>query len=400
MSATQPLSGGLPSATYVLSACQALNLTAAVISVTIAPLVGAKLAPGAAWATVPYGFQFAAVMLATYPAAALMRRFGRKPCFMVAAIILILAGWIGFDAVNRNAFAEMIVAHGLLGAYVAFANYYRFAAVDRVPDLLRARAMSIVVGGGIVAALAGPLISMGLKEVHGYASFSLCYAALSALGILTVVLLYMWKPEPDGTAAESRSERAPLAARAPVIAAVFASASGYFVMNLLMVQASLVMASMCVSFNASSMAVQAHVVAMFAPSLVAGRVIARLGHRAALLCGFALLAAAALAGAANYSYPGMMVGLLLLGVGWNLSYVGGGALLAQCLSAGNRHRLQGMNDTVIALCATLGAFSPALLQATIGWSNTNLLCLVICAAGCVLTWCALRARPAGQALTP
>jgi MFS family permease len=345
MSITLPDNSGtesLPRSTYILSACQALNLTAAVISVTIAPLVGAKLAPGAAWATVPYGFQFAAVMLATYPAAVLMRRFGRKPCFLAAALLLIAAGCLGYDAVRRSAFFELIAAHGLLGAYVSFANYYRFAAVDRVSESLRPKAMSIVVAGGIVAAITGPLISIGLKDVGDYVPFSLCYAAFVLLGVLTVGFLCAWAPADVARSDADRKTYVPLVSRGPVIAAVFASAAGYFVMNLLMIQASLVMESMCVSFNATSVAVQAHVVAMFAPSLVTGKAIARIGHRNTLLCGFALLAAAAMCGAFAVGYAGMFAAMLLLGVGWNFSYVGGGALLAQHLSEGNRHRLQGL----------------------------------------------------------
>jgi predicted MFS family arabinose efflux permease len=100
----------------------------------------------------------------------------------------------------------------------------------------------------------------------------------------------------------------------------------------------------------------------------------------------------------NLGFGAMVVGLLLLGVGWNLSYVGGGALLAGQLTDQSRHRLQGINDSAIAICATFGAFAPSLLQTTIGWQNTNLLCLCISAVGCVLTWIILRNRLPASAL--
>jgi predicted MFS family arabinose efflux permease len=84
------------------------------------------------------------------------------------------------------------------------------------------------------------------------------------------------------------------------------------------------------------------------------------------------------------------VALIMLGVGWNFGYVGGGALLARTLTDHNRHRIQGINDSVIAISATAGAFLPALLQTSIGWQNTNLLCLALCVAGASLTYICMR----------
>jgi hypothetical protein len=76
----------LPWTTYLLTLAQAINLTAAVISVTIAALVGSKLATTAALGTIPYGVQFAAIMLFTYPISMLMRRHGRRAIFSTGAV--------------------------------------------------------------------------------------------------------------------------------------------------------------------------------------------------------------------------------------------------------------------------------------------------------------------------
>lgn len=387
----------LPVATFILFLCQAVNLTAAVISVTIAALVGAKIAPDRTWATVPYGIQFAVVAVLTYPAAALMRRFGRKKGFLLGALLLITAGCIGYDALVRSSFVELIVAHSFLGAYVAFANYYRFAAVDNLSAELRPRGISLVVAGGMVAAVTGPLVSIGLQDVGGYAPYSICYAFFIVLGVITIGLLSLWKP----TAATQAKLPAvwPIGANfsAPVLLAMFASASAYLIMNLLMVQASLVMESMCVPFKASTLAIQGHVLAMFAPSFITGAVISRIGFRNVLLAGFAMIAAAALLGIWNLGFAAMVGALLLLGSGWNFSYVGGGALLAKHLTDENRHRLQGINDSVIAICATFGAFAPAFLQVAIGWQNTNMLCLLICLIGCGASWITLRGGQVAKA---
>ncbi|MFC0691023.1 hypothetical protein [Paraburkholderia humisilvae] len=259
----------LPPSTYILSLAQAINLTAAVISVAIAALVGTRLARSPALGTVPYGAQFASVMLCTYPVSMLMRKIGRRLVFGVGGMMLVAAGASGYLAISRESFGLLILAHVLLGCFVACANFYRFAAIDGLPSSSRAKAISLVVAGGVLAAVLGPAVADGLRHVRGFADFSLFYGILSLLGVLTLSLIAIWRPRrtfdsrvPSGVIVNRSNERLNWA----IPAAIAASACGYFAMNLLMVQASLVMASLC-SFEASSRAIQAHVLAMFAPSL-------------------------------------------------------------------------------------------------------------------------------------
>jgi len=387
----------LPGATWLLSLAQALNLTCAVISVTVAAIVGARLAASPALATVPYGAQFASVMVCTFPASMLMQRFGRRVVFAFAALVLMCAGLIGFVAVERGSFLLLIAAHVALGMYVACANFYRFAAVDNVELASKAPAISVVVAGGVLAAVVGPAIADLLKAVPGFADFSLCYAAFSVLGVVTLLLMAAWRPRAARAPVDAPSKSlptlapevgTPLDSNLAVGVAIFCSAGGYFLMNLLMVQASLVMKDIC-SFSAISDAIEIHVLAMFAPSFFTGFVIARIGLKRTLMAGFFLLGAAMAFGSLVPSYAYVVVSLTLLGLGWNLTYVGGGALLAQNVPDRSRHRWQGINDTVIAACATLGALLPAPMMAVFGWNGSNVLLSSICVAGLLLCWRAL-----------
>ncbi|MCW5263576.1 MFS transporter [Verminephrobacter eiseniae] len=386
---TTPSPGRLPWSIYLLTLAQAFNLTAAVISVTIAALVGTKLAATAALGTIPYGIQFAAVMLFTYPASMLMRRHGRRIVFSLGAVFLISAGLVGYIAVTQESFLLLIVAHGLLGIYIACANFYRFAAVDDLPPEAKARAISWVVAGGVLAAIIGPAIASSLRNVVGHTDFSLCYAAFSALGMLTLLLMALWTPPKTARMHEAGANPVPAVPSGQwniaIVAAIVSSAGGYFVMNLLMVQASLVMKNIC-SFDASSRAIQVHVLAMFVPSFFTGSLIGAIGLRQVLITGFMLLLGAAGFGMMDISYHAVFIGLILVGLGWNLVYVGGGALLTQKVSDQERHRWQGINDTLIAGCATLGAFLPAPLLAGFGWMGTNMMMVPLCFAGMFLCW--------------
>lgn len=109
----------VPRVTFLFSVAQAINLTAAVVSVTIAALVGAKLAPSNGLATLPYGIQFLFVLLLTYPVSMLMERKGRVLGFRLGAVMLVISGVLGYIAVSLSNYYLLIVSHAFLGAYVA-----------------------------------------------------------------------------------------------------------------------------------------------------------------------------------------------------------------------------------------------------------------------------------------
>lgn len=377
----------LPRSTYLLTLAQGLNLTCAVISVTIAALVGSHLATTPAMGTVPYGAQFASVMLCTYPASMLMRRHGRRMIFSLGAVALIIAGIVGYLAVERRSFVLLVWSHVVLGIYIACANFYRFAAVDNLEPAAKPRAISLVVSGGVLAAVVGPSIANLLKTVPGFADFSLCYAVFCLLGIATLVLMTVWRPQNAGLAPQSlvyaSVRRTRPRINMSILVAIFCSAGGYFLMNLLMVQASLVMKDIC-SFSATSFAINAHVLSMFAPSFFTGSIIARIGLQRTLISGFLLISAAIALGTLDVRYELVFGALILLGLGWNLTYVGGGVLLAQSVDERDRHLWQGINDTTIAACATLGAFLPAPMLIGLGWNWSNIALAPICFLGIVL----------------
>ena len=384
----------ISSGTALLALGQALNLTVAVMMVTVAALAGGQLAPDAAWATVPYGVQFAAVLACTYPVSALMRKLGRRPVFLGSAMLLMLAGCIGLLALQGQSFAGLVLAHALVGAYVACANFFRFAAVDGLQEPARAQALSWVVAGGVLAALAGPLMANTLRQVPGFTEFAWVYGGLMGLGLAQLALMTVWKPAGRGPESVAMVQTPPAVAGPPstkshynrkkgprLALAIATAAGGYLVMNLLMVQTSLVLQDLC-SFEMSARAIQVHVLAMFAPSFVTGWLIGRWGLRVVISAGLLLLVfAAALGVTLSPSYEAAIAGLFLLGLGWNLSYVGGSALLAQAAPERERHRWQGIHETVTAAAATAGAFLPAPLLAHAGWSGTNGLALGLCIAG-------------------
>ena len=383
----------LPLKTYLLFAAQSINLTTAVMSVAMAAVVGSMLSDDPAMATIPYGFQFLFVMLVTYPASWFMSRFGRKAGFMVGNVCLAVAGVLGFLSIQKDAFYLLVAAHSALGAFIAFANFYRFAAADGIPAALKPRAISLVVAGGVLAAFLGPMLSDTLRTVVGYQEFAISYAFFVVLALVSmgIVLMLPATPATGGDVQRpvgrfSAASIAALLGQREIVLAIALSALGYGIMNLLMVQASLHMKTICSDFSDVSLAIQWHVVAMFAPSFFTGRLIRAIGNHTVLYLGLVLLVASSGANLMGQDYPMTVTGLVLLGLGWNFTYVGGGALLTTLTgSHPDAMKIQGINDLCISVMATLGAFLPSLLQYSIGWTGTNTLSMALCAIALVVS---------------
>ena len=63
----------------------------------------------------------------------------------------------------------------------------------------------------------------------------------------------------------------------------------------------------------------------------------------------------------------LALSLFLLGLGWNLCFVGGSALLADQLSPAERARAQGVNDLLVGLASALASLLSGMVYAAIGF---------------------------------
>lgn len=374
----------LPKYVYLYFVCQSINLMSAVISVVVAATVGELIAPSLIYSTIPYGTQFLFLLLGTYPAAILMKKTGRNFGFICGALFLALAGVLGYLAVSQESFLLLIMAHGCIGIFTSFANYYRFAVADNISESLKSKALSLVVAGGVIAGILGPIVTITLQDVDGFPNFSLCYAFLIFIALVNIIIIYFLPRDYKNKSSEQLSnEQACLANKKESInprlyLAILAASVGYGLMNLLMIQSSLQMNHSHISFSASALAIQWHVVAMFSPSFFTGILISRMGHSTIINLGFLLFITSFIINITVTSYIGIALSLIILGIAWNFSYVGGSSLLTESINnSRNKQKWQGVCDTVIALLATCGAMFPSILFNTLGWENTNIFAALI-----------------------
>ncbi|WPO66877.1 MFS transporter [Acinetobacter haemolyticus] len=368
----------LPRYVYYLLVAQAFNLIAAVLSVTVSAIVGLKLAPTQTLATVPYGLQFLAMLLTTFIFSFLMKKLGRHLVFQFGCICLFLAGVFGYLALQSEQFYLLCLSHFSLGLFISTANFYRFAASDRLDSDLIPKATAMVISGGVVAAIIAPVLAIQFQQVQGLPDFTAIYLIFSVLALLLSPILYIWNQKFKLLQAQQVVTQSLQRAKLPInmiVVAVISGAFAYYIMNVMMIMSSLHLKEHH-SFHYASISIQLHVLAMFVPSFFVSKLIQRWGTHRTIYIGFILLMLSSLIPIFGQEGIYINIALIILGVGWNFAYSGASTLLAG-LNDQQKHRVQGMNETTIALFATLGAFLPAPILTKLGWMNANLLALSI-----------------------
>jgi MFS family permease len=166
-------------------------------------------------------------------------------------------------------------------------------------------------------------------------------------------------------------------------------------MNMLMTSAPLAMVGCGHSVTDAALGIQWHVLAMYAPSFVTGSLIARFGVERTTGIGLLLIAATAVVGISGLSVAHFWTALVLLGAGWNLSFIGATTMVTQCHRPHERNKVQAFNDFLIFGSMALSSFSSGQLLDKFGWATINeVIFPTIFVTGALLIWLALRPRPA------
>ncbi|NNG05138.1 MAG: MFS transporter [Inquilinus sp.] len=357
----------------LLALCQALGISGMSIIVTISALVGYSLATDKTLATLPLALQFTATMASTVPASMLMGRIGRRAGFSVGTLFGIGGGAVAAYAVFEASFVLFIVGSMLIGTYQSFVQYYRFAAADTASERFRPRAISLVLAGGVIAAVVGPELAKWSRELFLPIYFAGCYVVIIALATTALVLLQFIEI-PRLTAEQRRTTGRPALAilRQPkTIAAILSAATAYAVMSLVMTATPLAMVACGFAFNDAAFVIQWHSLAMFAPSFFTGSLVQRFGAVNIILTGAVLNVACLAINLSGVEFIQFWSALVLLGLGWNFMFVGGTTLLTEVHSPAERAKTQAMNDFIVFTGVAVAAFSSGALHTHLGWAAVN-----------------------------
>ena len=335
-------------------------------------IVGSILAPDKAWATVPISLFVVGMALSTLPAGWIARRRGRRATFQLGSGLGVLGGLINALAVWRGDFALYCLGTALCGGYAAVAQSYRFAAADTASDAFKPRAVSWVMAGGVAAGFVGPQLVQNTMNLWAPYLFAASYVGQAAVALLAMSVLSTVDIPPPA-AADLRAGR-PLRVIATTprfLVAALCGVVSYALMNLVMTAAPLAMKMCGHDVSDSNLAIQWHIVAMYLPSFVTGRLISRRGPERIVVAGLVLIALSAVVGLAGITVAHFWIGLILLGVGWNFGFIGASAMVLTAHRPEERNKVQSFNDFLVFGTMAVGSFSSGQVLVNWGWDWVN-----------------------------
>ena len=356
-----------------LAAAQALTGANSAVIFATGSIVGASLAPDMSLATVPLSMYVLGLAAGTLPTGAISRAYGRRVAFIIGTGCGVLTGLLGSFAILRGSFALFCCATFIGGLYGAVSQSYRFAAADGASAAFRPKAVSWVMAGGVFAGVLGPQLVQWTMDIWPPYLFAFSFVVQAAVALIAMAILAgVDAPKPAPSDLHGGRPLFDIVRRPRFIAAAICGIVSYPMMNLVMTSAPLAMKLCGLSVSDSNFGIQWHIVAMYGPSFFTGSLIARFGAPKVVATGLLLEAAAATIGLSGITALHFWATLIVLGVGWNLGFVGASALVLETHRPQERNKVQAFNDFLVFGMMAVGSFSSGQLLANYGWSAVNL----------------------------
>jgi MFS family permease len=367
----------------ILALAQALFMSVQAMGIAATPLAAYMLlGPDDKWlATAPVFLVHLGIMGTTIPASLLMGLIGRRAGFSIGALFGILSGVVACAAMYRQSFPLLCLAALFQGMQAAFFWYFRLAAADATEPAFRAKAISFVMAGGVLAGFLGPQVAKWSVDWLAPVTFAGVYMAMAGFSVAVLALVQLVRI-PRLSAADRAANGRPMTEimRQPTYrVALAASVFGYAVMTLTMSATPLAMLACGFGFADSATVIQAHIIGMFLPSFFTGHLINRFGVLPVIAAGGLIEVGCALVNLAGVGFGNFLIANVLVGLGWNFAYVGGSTLLTSTYTPAERAKVQASHDfTVYAATASAAALS-GVLAAKAGWIVINLAALPLMA---------------------
>ncbi|MDC3068007.1 MFS transporter [Paracoccaceae bacterium] len=353
-------------------------------------LVGQTLTSNLCLSTLPISLIIIGSMISSPTLSILMQKKSRKFGLLIGNAAGLLGSIASLTAIYIEAFELFLLGSFVSGMYMSSQAFYRFAATDDCEDKFKAHAISIVLTGGLVAAILGPsLVKMSL-QINSDIPFLYSYLAIVLINLFgPLIFLFLKAPQNNISSFSPKMnskkvEKPPkkrgcrLIINPTLLVAVICSMIAYGLMNLIMTASPIAIVG-C-GFQAADAAniVSAHALAMFLPSFFTGKLIDRIGEIPIMALGMSLFSFSIFFAFQSISIVNFYITLILVGVGWNFGYIGATSLLAKCNLSYNKVKVQGLNDFLVFGFVALSSLTSGWLMncstasSQAGWKLINL----------------------------
>ena len=374
-----------------------------IAAITVSTLVAQEITGGATWSGFPSALSILGTAVGTTLLAEAMQRWGRRNGLVYSYSIAVMGACTAVLGVVRGSLPLLLLGMFLIGLGRSGDAMTRYLVADLYPIGRRASAIGWMIWMGTVGAVLGPnslepagrfALALGLPKLSG--AF---LVTLLAYGLVMSGYALFLRPDPSTLTHEEsqggepslRIRLAELFRYPTVRIALAVLVVGQTVMVLVMTMTPLHLKLNGHGLGTIGLVMSSHIVGMFVFSPVTGRVVDRWGRLRVILIGQAILLIATLSSlAAPVAHVGFIAtALFLLGLGWNLGFVAGSALLTSGLPVNQRGRVQGVTDSVMWLSAATASGTSGLVLAALGY---DALCLIGAALLVIPTLAILRHR--------
>jgi MFS family permease len=394
--------GKLMATLFVAQVC---GSTGHAIGMTVGSIMAASVTGTNTWSGMPIAVGALGTALASWPLARLMDRAGRRPGLTLGYAIAVLGAGLALIGVAGKSFELMLLGMALFGVANTSNLLARYAAADVSPPATRGRAMGFIVWGSAVGSVIGPNLMAPALAVGALVSLpptaSAFLVSVAGYGVAALLTALFLRPDPLAiarameatieTGAPPHRPRLPgeLLADVRVQIALTTLSVSQFVMISTTSTSPLYLHDHGHSVRTIGLAASLHLAGMYIASPVSGWAADRLGRLPVIAVGSLLLiGAVGLAGLAPGadSVP-IILALFLNGVGWNLAFVAGSALLTDALRPAERASVQGMADLLMGLMGAIGSATGGMILGVWGFAVLNAVGAVLVLGPLAFTFC-------------
>jgi MFS family permease len=362
-------------------------------TLSMGAILASRLSGSEAWSGMAATMSTLGAALAAVPLARLAGRSGRRISLFTGSLLASSGAVITIVSTMVEFFPLLLVGLALIGVGMAVNLQSRFAATDLANDRTRSRDLSLVVWATTVGAVSGPnLITpgeavgsfLGLPELAGPFVFTLAAQTLAAVvyfvGLRPDPLLLARElarnPNSAGAKSLGPSVDNVVVARTAIISIALSHATMVAVMAMTPVHlvnhgASLAIVGFTISL---------HIAGMYALAPVFGILSDRIGRIPTILVGqVILLASLMFTGFGSENETAVVIGLVLLGLGWSAATVAGSTLLSESTIIEKRAARQGISDLVMSGSGAVGGALAGVVLAFLGYSGLSFVALALVA---------------------